>query len=257
MSDRKESFEVIGTPRVELYLNSGDVRFKQVSDEIVTLSMSGSAEAVDAIEVFATEGTITARTTAKRRRWFGGGSVDTIVSLPAGSDVLVHLGAGDVTANFDLGEAEVHVGSGDIRLETVTGRADLKVGSGDIRLSKAESICRVASAAGDCRLGMLTEVSISTGAGDLYLDDVSESATIKAAAGDVRVRRFSGTDLEIKTMSGDATIGLIPGLTVNANVKTMSGDLRNRIKPSGAEKVGTVNLTVVSFVGDVTLKTAK
>ena len=80
---------------------------------------------------------------------------------------------------------------------------------------------------------------------------------IKSATGDIRIRKFAGTDLEIKTMSGDATIGLVPGMIVNAAIKTLSGDLRNRIKPSPGEKTGSMNLTVTSFAGDVTLKSAK
>ena len=58
-------------------------------------------------------------------------------------------------------------------------------------------------------------------------------------------------------MSGDCAIGLIPGVVVKAQIKTMSGDFRNRIKPSAGEKTGTMNLAVTSFSGDVVLKSAK
>lgn len=257
MSDRTETFEIVGTARVELYLHSGDLRLKQGRDGYVTLQMSGNPEAVGSLEVDASDEAVTVRATAKKRRWFGAGSVNTVVSLPVGANVVVHLGAGDVSAALDLGDIEVHTGSGDIRLDAVSGTADLKVGSGEIRVSSIRGSARVAAAAGDCRIGSATDITASTAAGDLYLSEVTESARVKSAAGDTRIKRFSGTDLEVKTMSGDTSIGLIPGLTVNANVKTMSGELRNRIKPSGEPKTGTMNLTVVSFVGDVTLKTAK
>ena len=248
MTDRKETYEVKGHPRVEIYLHAGDVRLKPGKEGFVSIVLSGNSEAVAAIEVDATDESISVRSTARKRRWFGGGSVDTTVSLPVGADVLVHLGAGDVTAAMDLREVEVHSGSGDIRLDDVSGPADLKVGSGDIRVGSLAGVTKVSSASGDCRIEKATEIAMSTAAGDLHLGEITESATIKSAAGDVRIRKFSGTDLGIKTMSGDASIGLVPGLTVNADIKTMSGDLRNRIKPSSGPKVGTMNLKVVSFV---------
>ena len=58
-------------------------------------------------------------------------------------------------------------------------------------------------------------------------------------------------------MSGDSSVALIPGMVVNASIKTMSGDFRNRVKPTAGEKTGSMNLTITSFAGDVTLKTAK
>lgn len=257
MTDRTETYEVSGHPKVDIGLHAGDIRFKQGQPGFVTIVLSGSSEALGSVEIDASDEVITIQSIVKRRRWFGGGSIDATVSVPEGADVIVRVGAGDVVGGLDLGDVEVHSGSGDIRLDDIRGTADLKVGSGDIRVGSIAGVAKVKSASGDCRVDSATEISASTAAGDLYLGDVTEAATVKSAAGDVRIGRFSGTDLEVKTMSGDASIGLAPGFTVNANVKTMSGQLRNRTKPSGEPKAGSMNLTVVSFVGDVTLRSAK
>jgi len=58
-------------------------------------------------------------------------------------------------------------------------------------------------------------------------------------------------------MSGDAHVAIVPGMVVNAAIKTMSGDFRNRIKPSTGERLGSMNLTITSFSGDVILRSAK
>ena len=89
------------------------------------------------------------------------------------------------------------------------------------------------------------------------MGEAMESARIKSATGDVRVRKFGGSDLEIKTMSGDVIVGLVSGMVVNAAIKTLSGDLRNRIKSAAGAKTGRMNLTITSFAGDVILKSAK
>jgi DUF4097 and DUF4098 domain-containing protein YvlB len=154
-------------------------------------------------------------------------------------------------------DLEVSTGSGDVRVEDVHGAAEVKVGSGDIRIGTVTGIARLTSASGDLRLDAGTEIIVSTAAGDLFVGDVSEVARIKSATGDIRIRRFAGTDLEIRTMSGDVSIGLVPGLVVNAAVKTLSGDFRNRVKPTSTEKTQNVTLEVTSFSGDVTLRSAK
>jgi DUF4097 and DUF4098 domain-containing protein YvlB len=102
----------------------------------------------------------------------------------------------------------------------------------------------------------VNNAKISTAAGDVRLDNVERSARIKSASGDISIRRFAGTDLDVKTLSGDVRIGLIPNLEVKASIKTLSGDFRNRITPSSGDRVGIASLDVSSFSGDVTLLSA-
>lgn len=256
MTDRVETYGVEESPHVSVYLHSGDVRFKEGDDGTVRVSMTGNSDILDSIEIDATSDSVVVRSPNKRRRWFGG-SIDTVVTLPIGSDVTIHLGAGDTLVGLEVGDLEVHTGSGDVRIDEVTGTTEIKVGSGDVRASVLQGTCRVNTASGDVRLDSVTDVTVSTAAGDLYLGEVTESARVKSATGDIRIKKFSGSDLEIKTMSGDSSIGIIPGMTVNAAIKTLSGDFRNRVRPSTGERVGTMNLTVTSFAGDVTLKTAR
>ncbi|MDJ0792002.1 MAG: DUF4097 family beta strand repeat-containing protein [Acidimicrobiia bacterium] len=256
MSDRTETHEVGGSPEVSLYLHAGDIRIKPGVDGSVTVALSGRAEALDDIEIDATDDGVAVRAPGKQRRWFGRGTIDCVLTIPEAADVTVHNGAGDVLIGVDVQDLEVHTGAGDIRADDVAGTTDLKVGSGDIRTGRLAGPSRISSAAGDVRVDAATDLTVSTAAGDLYLGDVTESARVKSATGDVRIRRFAGSDLEIKTMSGDATVGLIPGMLVNTAIKTLSGDFRNRIKASEGEKAGTMNLTITSFAGDVTLKSA-
>jgi len=257
MSERNEAHDVGSNPEIAVYLNVGDVRIKSGEDGRVKIGLSGNGEALDAMEIDASPDSITIRSGTTKRRWFGGGSVDVTLAIPSGSDITVHNGAGDVLIGVSAQDLEVHTGSGDIRIDDVSGAVDLKVGSGDIRTGELGGTVRVSSASGDVRIDRVNDITVSTAAGDLHLGEVVEAARIKSATGDIRIRKFGGSDLEVKTMSGDCTVGLVPGMVVNAAIKTMSGDFRNRIKPSAGEKIGTMNLTVTSFSGDVTLKSAK
>jgi DUF4097 and DUF4098 domain-containing protein YvlB len=256
MSDRTETYDVEPNVSVVLRIRSGEIRFKEGDEGRVVIMLSGSADALSAIEIDTTPDTVTVSSTGKKRRWIGA-AVDALVTLPVGSSVLVHSGSGDVVVGVDVSDLEIYSGSGDVRADRVNGVCEIKLGSGDVRLGQVTGTSRVTSGAGDIRIDSATESVVSSAAGDVDLGDVTESARIRSAAGDVRVRKFSGSDLEIKTMSGDVIVGLIRGMVVNAAIKTLSGDLRNRIKPSPGERVGTMNLTVTSFSGDVILKSAK
>lgn len=257
MSDRTETYDLDPGAHVLVSLHAGDIRFKHGDASSATIEMSGSSDALDTVEVDATTEAVAITSTVRKRRWFGVGTVDMVITLPSDCDVTVRLGSGDLLVGVPVNDLEVSTGSGDIRVDDVRGTAEIKVGSGDMRVGSIAGVGRLTSASGDLRLDAGTEVTVSTAAGDLYIGEVSEVARIKSATGDIRIRRFSGTDLEIRTMSGDVGIGLIPGLVVNASVKTLSGDFRNRIKPSSVEKTRTLNLEVTSFSGDVTLRSAK
>lgn len=256
MSDRTETYDVDSDVSVVINIHRGDIRFKKGEPGRVVLRLSGSPEALSAVEVDASADTVSVHSTTKKRRWLGA-SVDTTVILPAGSSVAVRSGVGDVVVGLDVRELEVHTGSGDVRADVVSGVCDIKIGSGDVRLRRLEGASRISSGAGDVRVDWTSEMTINTAAGDIHLGEVTESARIKSATGDVRVRKFAGSDLEIKTMSGDVTVGLVTGMVVDAAIKTLSGDLRNRIKPSAGEKIGRMNLRITSLAGDVILKSAK
>lgn len=257
MSDRIDTYEIKGDAHLVVEIHSGDVRLKEGDDGRVTVQISGSGDALDNIVVDATSDTVTVRSTGTRKRWFVGSSIDMVVTLPAGAHAALNLGAGDIQVGLATTELEINVGSGDVRTDDVLRSTDIKVGSGDVRCGRLSGTSRISSASGDVRLDSATDLTVSTAAGDMQMGEITESARLKSATGNVRVAKFSGTDLEIKTMSGDAHVAIVPGMVVNAAIKTMSGDFRNRIKPSGGVRVGTMNLAVTSFTGDVVLTTAK
>ena len=95
---------------------------------------------------------------------------------------------------------------------------------------------------------------VKTASGSVGLGTVTKSASVKSASGDVKLQEFSGSDLDITTMSGDVTIGLVPGLEIDARITAVSGEFENRIDPSGVEPVGVTRLAVKSFSGDVSLR---
>ncbi len=254
MSDRVEIHDVVGRPAFDLVTNSGDILVKQWDEPRVRIELVGDSHLVDTAIVDVTADLITVQS-RERSRMFAR-RLNITVTTPRGGSVRARVGAGSVRIRAEMDELVIESGAGDIRVDEAVRDVSVRVGSGDVMLPEVSGDADINAANGDIRIKSVNTVKISTAAGDVRLNNVERSARVKSASGDISVRRFAGTDLEIKTMSGDVRVGLIPNLEVKASIKTLSGDFRNRITPSSGERIGSASVTVSSFSGDVILTSA-
>ncbi len=253
MTERKHTFEVDGPPQIDVRIRSGDVTLKSSDDDAVTVRLSGNAETVELTSVDATHDSVSIRSRSQKQRWFSK-SMDVSISAPAGGVVRLNLGAGDVLVRLPLASLDVNAGAGDVRIDESVDEIRLKLASGDVSVRDKTSDATIVSASGDIRVRDVDDISVSTGSGSVILGTVAGTARIKSASGDLKVHDFNGPELIITTMSGDVTVGLAPGRKVEAKISAMSGELRNRIKPSGSDPTGRMALSIKSFSGDVTLR---
>ena len=253
MSDRWNSFEVTGPTRISVANRSGDVIVGPSDGDVVTVQLSGDEELIDATIIDATPGAVSVRANEGRRGWSSKG-VDVLITAPAGGALRVKIGSGDVIVQLPMDAVDVNTGSGDIRVEHPLNELRAKVASGSVLIDGAASDAVVSSASGDIRLREADTAVVNTASGSVEIGSVAVEASIRSASGDVKVHAFSGSNLDIKTMSGDVTVGLLEGLEVAAKITAMSGDFRNLIEPSGVETTRRAMLRVKSFSGDVTLR---
>lgn len=255
MSDRVEIYDVTGAPAIEIVNQAGDISIRRSDEPRVKIVLRGNADAVAATQVDASPESISIRARHSNGRFFSK-SVDMIVSAPPGGYLKVDLATGQVRVRIPLREAVVNTASGDVRLDKTVGRANITVASGDVLVSDVTGEIEVSAASGDVRISKAGDVVVNTASGGVRIGEAERTISAKSASGDVTVKRFGGSDIEIKTMSGDATIGLVPGMHVRAKIRTLSGDFRNRIKAVDCERTDTMSLLFKSFSGDVTLKSA-
>jgi DUF4097 and DUF4098 domain-containing protein YvlB len=255
MNDRREIFDVEGKPRIEVSIRSGDVRIKQGDAGKISVRLSGSDKAVADVEIDAFGDTVIVKEQPGARRW-SRGSVTLIINVPTETDVAIRASAGDVRIDTTVHDLNISLGAGDIRSDDVLGSTHVNLASGDLVMGALTGGVEINSASGDVRVDSAGDLKVGSASGDLVVRELSGSARVTSASGDVHIRRFSGSDLSVSSMSGDTSIGLIPGMSVDADIKTLSGSLVNRITPSEGERRGTMRLSVKSLSGDVILKTA-
>ncbi|HEV8547771.1 MAG TPA: DUF4097 family beta strand repeat-containing protein, partial [Polyangiaceae bacterium] len=126
-------------------------------------------------------------------------SVDIDVTLPAGVEVEIEAGSGDLALEGLLGSVQVHTSSGDIVGHDLSGAAlSAETGSGDVALEIGEPA---------------ENIRVEAGSGDIALGVPAGSYRLRAAtsSGDRRVERVvddpdASASIDATTSSGDVVI---------------------------------------------------
>jgi len=258
MTDRVVKFDVDGAPTIDVSIAAGNVIVRSGTEGKVKVTLSGASEMVEGASVDITPDSVTIRSPRQERgRRFSSKAMDVAINVPDGVRVRVRIGSGDVRIRVDAEDVDISSGKGDVRIDKVTGYARIKVASGDINVTRCDGEFNAKSASGDIRVDHVRGATVKTASGDVVIGQADDIAQVRSASGNVKVRDFRGSDLDISTMSGNVFVGLASGRTVEASIKTLSGDFRNKVKPGAGERTGTMALNVSSFSGDITLTSAK
>jgi DUF4097 and DUF4098 domain-containing protein YvlB len=175
----------------------------------------------DKFEIFKTGDRISVRHPSRWGR--GGRSSRVVAQVPSGTDVELSSTSGEVRLAGSLGAVRVHTASGDIEVGDAA-RLDLSTASGDLSCGDISGAAHVASVSGDCtirRIGGSLEATLTSG--DLRVDACDGDVTVVTTSGDVRVDCCGGSDIAVRSISGDLRVGLPTGIRVDAEISTLSG----------------------------------
>jgi DUF4097 and DUF4098 domain-containing protein YvlB len=124
--------------------------------------------------------------------------------------------SGDLAADH-CASLQLRSASGDARIGTVAGEAVLGSASGDLRLERADGGLKARTASGD--------VSVESAAG---------TVGITTASGEVSIGAIGEGRLKVKSVSGDVTVGVVPGLRLWLDLSTVSGRMKSELHDDGA-----------------------
>jgi len=253
---REQRFPMTGTPRVSFRLPLGEARVVEGAAGEVSVVLDGRESAVGRfiVEMRGDELVIEPDRTSAIR-W---SSVDLTIRLGEPGDIRARLTSADLKATIDLRSVHVESASGDIVIGDVLADVTIHSASGDVRLGKVGGRLDAAAASGDVHSDTVAGgASVKSASGDILLGEASGDVVIKSASGDVSVSRFDGSWLDVKSLSGDVTIGVTPGRRFEVEFQTLSGDVRTDFPVSSGGDGGTGRLNLKTVSGDIVVKGAR
>ncbi|SDS50665.1 DUF4097 and DUF4098 domain-containing protein YvlB [Friedmanniella luteola] len=153
------------------------------------------------------------------------------LAVPAGTDLTLTSGSGDLTTDVRLGRVSARSGSGDLRL-AATATAGLHTGSGDITVLAVDGEADVSSGSGDIRVDSCgADLTLRTASGDATIGRLTGRAEAKLASGDFRLAATSGS-VHVRTASGDITVGVAGQLAAWLDLHSSSGDVDIALPPT-------------------------
>jgi DUF4097 and DUF4098 domain-containing protein YvlB len=249
MRDRIETFEVRESVRVVAGTRSGDIRVVTGPPGTVTVALDGSSASSYLVDQVGDVITV-----ESRKRGLITGSVDVLLTVPGTATLELSCTSGDIEVQGEVQEMRASVASGDVRADTVRTMCHVNSASGDITVGTMRD-AEINTASGTVRLGRVERnLRLNAASGDVYVDEVGESARSKVASSTMRIAVFRGSEVRHKAMSGDLYLGIPPRRTVELDLTTLSGRLRNRLEKgdgSPSEKLLVISVNAVS--GDLNL----
>mgnify|MGYP001819444086 FL=1 len=254
MSRLSREFSVGDHPEVAVTVSSSSVSVAEGDAGRITLEAEGSESGLEGLTVAQIGDVVTIASRKGRRTWMRGG-LKISLAVPAGTAIGIQTSSGDTKILGPVSDATVEAASGDVQLASFEGRARIKTASGSVVVGGATGALHVASASGDVRIDTLDgDLVANTASGDIAVGSAKGSLSVKTASGDVAVRRFSGVSFEGSTMSGDLVIGLVPGMSIEADFQTLSGKVRNLAPAGTGERTITATMQIKTMSGDITLR---
>jgi len=247
---RDQSFTVGQHVVVDVELPSGSVLVTAGQSGTVSLSVDGSTP--DALDISQVGDSIAIR--AKRR----GRSARLAIDVPVGTDVNVKGASVDIVARGALGALRIRSASGDVRADDVV-RADVTLASGDTRFEVVRDGADFRATSGDITLGRVGgRLAASLASGDLRIEDLGGDCDVQTASGDVNVRRYTGSSLAVRTVSGDVRVGLPSGIRVEPEISTLSGkvSLPSPTADAANDERRTVKVRLRTVSGDIRIERA-
>jgi len=237
-------------PTIELRVAAGRVDFYPSRDGAIEIDVTGPGAEFVAVEQVGRVIVI-----REERRLFGGRTVSIRVGAPAGTNLDGSVASMDVCARgFDLGRVSLHTASGDLDLGSVESLT-ARTASGEVTVDTCRVDCEISSASGDIRAHRVEgDFLASTASGDVQVDEVQGRAEIKSASGDLRLSCSWGSSIELNSMSGDVVVGIPAGTKVDAQIDSLSGDVRFPPKRSGVNPTRATRLRARTVSGDIEVR---
>jgi DUF4097 and DUF4098 domain-containing protein YvlB len=248
---------------VVVELAAGTIAISGEATDVTTVSLEPSRqsrraeELIDSVRVSFSNGRLEVIQQLPSGILRGHSGLDLTIKVPAGSRCRVSAAAADVACVGELAALTTKTASGDVTAATITGDAEIVATSGDVWLEDIGGSARAETASGDIRLKDVTgDTTASTASGDIAIGRAGGSVQARTASGDVEIASIGAGRAEVKTVSGDVSVGVLPGTGVYLDLSSLTGRVANLLDEGGEESQVGLRLTARAISGDIRVSRA-
>ena len=182
------------------------------------------------------------------------------VTCPHGSDAIVRSKSADFESRGRLGALDAASASGDVEAREVDGRTTVQTASGDVDLGEAGGPVSVQTVSGDISIRHAGgDVKASAVSGDIQLAEAGGAVEASTVSGDQRITAAGRGAVALESVSGDVQVGILRGVDVWLDVRSMSGDTTSELDagegPPPAEGQA-IELRAQTVSGDIRIQRA-
>jgi Putative adhesin len=204
-------------------------------------------------------------------------SVEVTIELPAGSHVHGEAAMADFLCAGRLGQCTVKTSAGHLQLDE-TGALQASTGAGNVSVDHAVGEAEISTGSGKLHVGVLegggaiknsngaTEIDTVTGQlrvraanGDISIARSAAGVDAKTANGSIRVDEAAGGSLVLETAMGNLEVGVRQGSAAWLDVKTRFGRVHQNLRdvePSPAPTGEALEVRARTSFGDITIRRA-
>ncbi|MCU7726548.1 DUF4097 domain-containing protein [Actinoplanes sp. KI2] len=235
----------------------------RLTTEVDVQPMSaGGAEAAQQTRVVLEDDTLLVQVPgAEAWSWRRSPKLRITVRVPTGSSVAGKTASADVRALGVFGDVRLDVASADIDLAEATGDVSLEAASGDLTVARVGGSLRAKSSSGSLRIGDVTrDVNAESASGTIRAGAIDGSVRAYTASGDIEIGSLRQGRADVRSASGDITVGVAAGSAVWMDVNTSSGksitDLTARGDVPPTDSPAELELRIRTASGDIRIHRA-
>ena len=250
--NRSEEFSVGDRAAIAVEIRTGSVEVRAGSPGRIVVALDGPD--VDRWDITQLGDSVSVESSV--RGGWRSRSTRVLVEVPAGTDIDVRSASADVALSGEFGTTRIKSASGDVRVGSAA-RLAIDTASGDASAASVVAATSCTTASGDVELGRVGgRLTVSTASGDVRVDEADDDVEIGSASGDVRVGRCGGSNITVKSISGDVVVGLPSGIRVEPDLTTLSGrtHLPKAAPNRGDEPRRVVRVGLRTVSGDITIR---
>lgn len=250
----KYEFATPELPKLRIRLSSGRIEIETVdgAETVVELeAIRGDLEGVR-VEQRGREIVIEER---KRLGFPRDADLEVRIRAPHGADAELTVASADAHLGGRLGRVEINTASGDVEVGQAEQDARVRSASGDVRLRSVGGKVDVNTASGNIELGQVGGgISVHSASGDVRIEEAGTGARIHTASGDQTIESVAQGKVDLKSASGDLSVGIRRGSRLSVDARSMSGETSSEVELLGAETStdgSLVELKAVTMSGDI------